>query len=321
MNNKYLIKNLNDENFKFYNLQYREAILDILEKNNKINTIVIDEKIPGEISIVKLVEKINNFNNKINVIFFLNKEDINKINKLKKLGVKNIYINKRNNVSKIINNLYKENNSLEKNAKVIAVDGDAKSGKTTITELMINYLNNKNKKVGLINLNQKIKKSKNINEKNKINFDESINNNEIKSNIIYIKIINKNIIENVENNLKKYKEVCDYIIVDISNRNNKYIKNKIIKNCDINVFIINSNNIEEKQIKEINKKDIKKSYIIYNKYNLFSINKKIIKNIINKNFKFVTIPYSKKIYHKYYANNVHKVDFFIKKEMKKILEC
>ena len=43
-------------------IQYREAIIEILEKNNKINFIILHEKIPGEINFEKLIKK--NKNNK-----------------------------------------------------------------------------------------------------------------------------------------------------------------------------------------------------------------------------------------------------------------
>ena len=41
------------------NILYKEAILDVLKKNKKIDTIIISEKIPGEINFIKLI-KLNN---------------------------------------------------------------------------------------------------------------------------------------------------------------------------------------------------------------------------------------------------------------------
>ena len=84
------------------NLQYREAILEVLENRKNIDYILIDEKLPGEISIEELVKKIRKINKNINIIFFLEKEDIKKKDKLKKLGVKDIYINSKINIKKII---------------------------------------------------------------------------------------------------------------------------------------------------------------------------------------------------------------------------
>ena len=76
MGNNYLIKEINNcEKINYKDVQYREAILEILEKEKNINLIILDEKIPGEINIEKLIEKIKLINEKINIIFFLEKEN------------------------------------------------------------------------------------------------------------------------------------------------------------------------------------------------------------------------------------------------------
>ena len=66
-------------------IQYREAILEILEKNDFIDLIIISEKIPGEINLEKLIEKIKIINNEIKIIFILEKEN----EKLEKILIKN----------------------------------------------------------------------------------------------------------------------------------------------------------------------------------------------------------------------------------------
>ena len=81
-------QNLNKELKKdkdFYvicnNIQYREAIIDILKinKNNNINIdiLVIDEKIPGEINYYDLINNILKINNKIKIFFILYNENMN----------------------------------------------------------------------------------------------------------------------------------------------------------------------------------------------------------------------------------------------------
>ena len=168
--NKYFFKKLNNEKITYINLQYREAILEMLDENENINNIIIDEKIPGEISIEKLIKKILKINMKINIIFLLEKEDKNKVSKLKKLGVKKIYINNKSNVDIIINNLLRGgmNRNLV-NSKIISIEGTSGSGKTTITYLIIKNLIDKNKKVLLINLNKNIENSylKLLNKRNR----------------------------------------------------------------------------------------------------------------------------------------------------------
>lgn len=94
INNKKIIQKIkqNKEVEIINNVQYREGILEILDKEKNISNIYIEEKIPGIISIEKLIEKIKIINKKINIIIFLEKEELEKINKLKKLEIKNIYI-------------------------------------------------------------------------------------------------------------------------------------------------------------------------------------------------------------------------------------
>ena len=105
-----ILKENNDIKIIHNNLQYREAILEILEKNKNIDFILINENLPGIISIEELIKKIKIINNKINIIIFLEKENINKIDKLKKLNINNIYLNKKINIKKIINLIILNNN-------------------------------------------------------------------------------------------------------------------------------------------------------------------------------------------------------------------
>ena len=72
-------------------IQYREAILDILEKNKKIDYIILNEEIPGEIDFENLINKIKEIKKEIKIIFFLKQEDKEKEKLLKKLVHYNIF--------------------------------------------------------------------------------------------------------------------------------------------------------------------------------------------------------------------------------------
>ena len=157
------------------NLQYREAILEVLEENRNIDFILICEVLPGVISIEELIKKIKRINNKINIIFFLEKENVNKKNKLKNLNINNIFLNRKESINKIINLIIKNDNLLEtkkvsnkiiknnkvekylkrkilnKYNKIITIVGKKKMGKSTIVNLLLIYLFGKNKKILLIN--------------------------------------------------------------------------------------------------------------------------------------------------------------------------
>ena len=181
------IKENKEINIICNNLQYREAILELLEKNSQIESILISESLPGVISIEELIKKIKIMNNKINIIVLLEKENKDKKNKLKKLKVKNIYSNKKvkiNEILSIINNNVEnirrkeekiektsvktiekfiiklkefKNNKINKdlNSKIITIVGNKRTGKSTIIDLLLINLLNKNKKILLINLNKK----------------------------------------------------------------------------------------------------------------------------------------------------------------------
>ncbi len=380
MGNNYLIKEINNcEKINYKDVQYREAILEILEKEKNIDLIFLDEKIPGEINIEKLIEKIKLINDKINIIFFLEKENNKKINILKKLGVNNIYINNKNNIENAINNLInkkiddnienklnkkinnnfknklnkKINNNLKnklskeietkiknkiniENNKLITIEGKQKSGKTTITMLLINYLIIKNKKVLLINLNKKteknyykIFKSNKKEKKNKLENKKQINNELKKSeirvnkNLTFINnfqnIIEKNINDKIKEFIKNYYKYYDYILIDIGDKGNKLLKNQLLKNSDKNLIIINSDIINYKELKNIRKN--KKSYIIYNKYKILSISDLILKNIVGKKF-YSKVPFNNnyKYLSKEFLKNKNKfINYKIEKQLKKIL--
>lgn len=352
MSNNHLMKEIdNYKEINYKNVQYREAILEILEKEKNINLIILDEKIPGEINIEKLIEKIKLINEKINIIFFLEKENNKKINILKKLGVNNIYINNKNNIENVINNLInkKTNNNFKnklnkkienkmniKNNKVITIEGKSKSGKTTIAMLLINYLIIKNKKILLINLNKKTekkyykifksnKKEKKNKLENKKQIDNELKKSEIKvnKNLTFINnfqnIIEKNINDKIREFIKNYYKYYDYILIDIGDKGNKLLKNQLFKNSDKNLIVINSDIINYKELKNIRKN--KKSYIIYNKYKMLSISDLILKNIVGKNF-YSKIPFNNnyKYLPKEFLKNKNKfINYKIEKQLKRIL--
>ena len=83
-------------------IQYKEAILEVLEKNKEIDILIISEKIPGEINLEILIKKIKLINEKIKIIFILEKEN----SELEKILIKNkiidIYYNNEINLNDLI---------------------------------------------------------------------------------------------------------------------------------------------------------------------------------------------------------------------------
>lgn len=98
INNPNLNKKLSDQEFieiPYEDIQYKEAILEILNKDNYFDIIIINEQLPGEINFIELIKKINKINKKIKIIIILEKEDEIKESELKKININNIYYNNK----------------------------------------------------------------------------------------------------------------------------------------------------------------------------------------------------------------------------------
>ena len=85
------LKNNKDIKIIGKDLIYKEAILEILEKNKNINVIILYEKILGEINFFELIKKIKNINKKIKLIIILENKNEKLEKNLKKINIKKIY--------------------------------------------------------------------------------------------------------------------------------------------------------------------------------------------------------------------------------------
>ena len=214
-----------EKNLKIINkdIIYKEGIIEILEEKKEINLIIINYDLPGKIEIEDLVNKIKKINEKIELIFILEKEDIEKEQKLKKLNIKNIYYNNEINKEKLIQIIKKENKNKEEELQ------------KEIREL---------KKI--IEENKKVNKSRKI--KNKI--EKKVENN-IEKNLL------KKRIKKTEN---KDNKIENAIIINENEKNEgsfiiKKLATKAIKK-NKKILIININ-LENKIIQDIfNKKNI-----------------------------------------------------------------
>ena len=281
-----------EEDFYVYeqDIQYKEAIIDILEKDKNFNFLVIYENLPGEISKEDLTEKIKKINNKIKIIFILENKKINYEKIISKI------LNNKNNY----NYYNKSNNKLNKNSKIIILFNNKK----IIINKSFKFL--ENKKILILDFNNKV-----LNNKN--NYYKKINKNIIFYNInLFIKQ-NKNNLKNAVNSIfQNFLRKYNIVLINFNyNKNNNYLENYSLKLSE--KIIINSelNNIKKiKEIKNlINKLNLKYSIknnkinILLNNYNFNSINYKIIKNIFEEN---KIIKLNKKILKKGFENGIRK---------------
>ena len=336
INDKKTIKKLK-EKYKLQEIiivQYREAIIEILEENINIEKIVIEENIPGIISIEKLIKTIKSKNKKININIILEKEDFNKKDKLKNLEIKGIYIknklrinkkkkqekdkidknkiyNKKIKINKILKNKFKYNKNKKEKEK---------------TENKINKIKNKNnnklnKKIIFIYGDKKTGKTTIINlfliyllKINKkillINLNKKIENNYLK---IFNKYLRKNKIKNTKEKENK-KQLYNYMIKINFNLTFLPITNQYINYNEIKKFLfenskkydyilVDSGNNCNYKIKQIIMKlsNIKINVIDNKLLGIKELERNTL-NVTEENYKNPNCLHI--IYNKYYFNSV-----------------
>ena len=283
MNNPLINEELKKEkniNLICRDISYKEGIIEILEKekyflenkkNIENNFIIIDENLPGEIELEKLIKKILEKNKKIKIIITIKKENKNKL-KLNNKNIIKIFYDKKINLNKIKNynkNKIKNKEKNYKKNKIITFIGEKNSEKNIVLLNFSFYLKNQNKKILIItpnNINNLKKEIKNVDK----NIDLLFYNNLFNFNLV-----------------KKIKKKYNYILIEINIEKNKIINKNILNNSDENLLIIKPNFLEIKNAKKIIEKNnlnkLNNLKIILNKYNKNTINEKIIKNIFNEN--------------------------------------
>lgn len=252
--NENLIK---EESFEILtkDIQYQDGIFEILEKEEKIDFLILSEILLGENKIEKLVEKIKLKNNKINIIVILEnkKEELENILYLK--GVIKIYYNNKVEIEEIISFIKNENKEenekikLElENLKEILIKNNIILENEKIKNNLIDKKESNRKEINnkKIKLNNEYNKKELIEKNNNIKIikkDNKVNKQENKKIISIVGTggVGKSIVTlNLSNILKEKSQKILIIDFDILNNSlhtilgvNQYpqkIKNKLIKN-------------------------------------------------------------------------------------------
>lgn len=255
-------------------IQYQEGIIELLEKNNKIDLIILSELLPGNIGFKELIRKIKNINNEIEIVAILE----NKSNKQKEYLIQNnitdIFYNNEITIDELINFIDKKN----KIKNEIEINKEIKILKEIILE------NNK-----------KIKEKENSKKINKIFYKLK---NKLKKEIIKIMKNNKinkiKIIKNKLNKIKNKNKIISVVGIPGVGKSiflslfSKFIKNKKILIIDFDIYnksldlIFGYNAIMQKEktiIKINNNIDLLSKIEIFFEENHVEKNK--IKNILN----------------------------------------
>ena len=99
-------------------IQYQEAVIEIIEKNQEIELLILSSILPGELKIQEFINIIKYKKPNIEIIIILEKED----EKLKEFiiakGINNIYYNNKISLEEIIQKIYEIKNKNKINNKI-----------------------------------------------------------------------------------------------------------------------------------------------------------------------------------------------------------
>ena len=203
--NEYLNNKLKEQNnieIICNDIIYREGILEIIEKYEDIDLLIFSELLAGEIELKELIGKIKEKNNKIEIIIILEEKNEKLENYLYSKGINKIIYNNKINFDELINLINSEGENEE----------DLKEEINKLKNIILENQNNKNKLnnkkiIKNNNRNNKIKnKGKIINN----NYNNILNNSEINNNFNKNnnskKYIKKHIILNKLKNIKIFRK-------------------------------------------------------------------------------------------------------------------
>mgnify|MGYP004623451989 CR=1 FL=1 len=228
------LKKQNNFEIIIEDIQYKEGIIEYLEKENNIDFLIISELLPGNIEIKKLIDKIKNINSDIQIILFLENKNTELENYLYAKGIYNIFYNNQIEIEEII--------KIINNSKSIEVNNELKEIKQMILEKQKNRINNKKiylkKLINIFKRKQYIKESKIIcitgtsgvgKSIFTINLANSMSNNKNKILIIDFDVLNNSL--HTILGVKKYSQKI----------RNKIKNNNLLKEIKIEDLIIKIN--------------------------------------------------------------------------------
>lgn len=134
-------------------IQYQEAVIEILEKNKNIKLLILSSLLPGELGLYEFINIIRYKNPKLEIIIILEKENKETEQFLISKGINNIYYNNKTTLEEIS----KKINEINNKNKLEEIEN-----KRNNLEKIILQKNNLNKIKNKINYFKNIKNKKNI---------------------------------------------------------------------------------------------------------------------------------------------------------------
>lgn len=139
-------------------IQYQEAVIEIIEKNQDIDLLILSSILPGELNIYEFINLLKYKNSKMEIIIILEKRNVKIEEFIIAKGINNIYYNNSTNLNQIIEKINELENNENYKEKIL---------NKIIEKNKINYLiNNLIKKI-IIKINKILQnKNKKNNKKN-----------------------------------------------------------------------------------------------------------------------------------------------------------
>ena len=242
---------------------YKEGIIDMLEKEQDIDIIIISDQLVGEIKEDVLIKKIKRLQENIEIIYILEKQNKELEDNLKENNISKIFYNDKLTISDLLQIIKNEDSSEE---------NDLKKEIEQLKEIINKKIDNeniKNKKVDINKLKNKLTINKIKNKKN--------NTEKKKENKIIVIIGNK----------KVGKSTILLNLAKVLSNNNKKVLIVDYSTLDDNINkILGLNNTEENKVCELRKNS-----------NIFIYQGNLEENInLLNQFEYILIenPYSKK---------------------------
>ena len=110
------LKKVAGVNVLLNDLQYKEAIIEFLEKNIKINYLILSESLPGEINLNNLTKILKNKDKNIKIILLKERKNLKENNIKEENDVDYIFYNNEVDITDIINII--ENKKIYENEKL-----------------------------------------------------------------------------------------------------------------------------------------------------------------------------------------------------------
>lgn len=263
-----ILKEKTKHNIIETDIQYQEGILETLEKNNKIDLIIISQLLPGNIGFKDLINKIKIINNNIEIIAILENKNNELKDFLKQKNINSIFYNNEITIDELINVIEEK----DKNKKEMEINKEIKLLKEIILEnnkkIEQNKKEKKINKILSILKEEKIKIIKNSKINNIKKFKNKINKTQNKIiSVVGIPGVGKSICISLFSKNIKHKKI---LIIDFDIYN---------KSLDL-IFGYNTKVQEEKAIIKINNNiDLLSKIEIFFKESYIEKNK--IKNILD----------------------------------------